>query len=245
MKKIRFLIPLNRNWKKLLLTMRLCLLFLMISAAALMANSGYSQNTTLNIRLKNATLRDLIQVIEEQSEFIFVLSDEVVDLDKPIDIQAENQTIDKILDKIFESSELTYRIFDRQIGIGKIDPETGAIELPKELEELLTAEKKITGIVKDPKGDPVRGATILLTGTTIGTTTDAEGNFSLSVPQDAQILSVSFIGYQTVEIPIGDETTFNVSLEEISVGLEEVVVVGYGVQKKESIVGSILMAYSI
>jgi TonB-linked SusC/RagA family outer membrane protein len=239
MKKNKFLVPLNRNWKKLLLTMKLCLLFLLISATSLMANSGYSQNTTLSIHLKNATLRDLISEVEKQSEFIFVFYDEVVDLDRQIDVQVENQTIDKILDKIFKSSELTYQIFDRQIGIGKRDPVTGVIELPATLEELMAAEKKLTGVVKDIKGEPIPGATIIVKGTTIGTITDGEGNFILQVPADSKILVVSFVGYKKQEVEIGDQTSFSVSLQEEAIGLEEVVAVGYGVQKKKSIVGAI------
>ncbi|MDP2337345.1 MAG: TonB-dependent receptor [Bacteroidota bacterium] len=239
MKKNKFLVPLNRNWKKLLLTMKLCLLFLLISATSLLANSGYSQNTTLSIHLKNATLRDLISEVEKQSEFIFLFYDEVVDLDKQIDVQVENQTIDKILDKIFKSSELTYRIFDRQIGIGKRDPVTGAIELPATLEELMAADKKLTGVVKDNKGDPIPGATVIVKGTTIGTITDFDGKFTLNVPVDSKIISFSFIGYKPQEIPIGNKTTFTVTLEEQIVGLEEVVAVGYGTQKKASVVGAI------
>jgi len=239
MKKNEFLVPLNRNWKKLLLTMKLCLLFLLISATSLLANSGYSQNTTLTIHLKNATLRDLISEVEKQSEFIFVFYDKVVDLDRQVDIQADNQTIDKVLDEIFKSSELTYRIFDRQIGIGKRNPVTGLIELPAPLEELMAADKKLTGVVKDIKGEPIPGATVIVKGTTIGIITDADGQFKLSVPVDAQTLVFSFIGMKTQEIPIAGKTSFNVVMSEETVGIEDVVVVGYGVQKKASVVGAI------
>ena len=239
MKKNKFLIPLNRSWKKLLLTMKLCLLFVLISATALMANSGYSQSTTLTLHLKNATLKDLIQVVENQSEFIFVLSDEVVDLDKPIDIQIKNQTVDKILDEVFKSSELTYRIFDRQIGIGKRNPVTGTIELPEPLETLMVAEKKLTGVIKDEKGDPLPGAAVMIKGTTIGTITDINGEFALSVPIDSKVLVFSFVGFKTQEIQIGNKTAFNIMLEEQAVGLDEVVAVGYGTQKKASVVGAI------
>ena len=238
MKKNKFFVPLNRNWKKLLLTMKLCLLFLLISAASLMANSGYSQ-TTLSIHLKNATLRDLISEVEKQSEFIFVFYDKVVDLDQKIDVNVEGQTIDKILDQIFKSSELTYRIFDRQIGIGKRNPVTGVIELPAPLEELMAADKKLTGVVKDIKGGPIPGTTVLVKGTTIGTITDGDGQFNLSVPADAQTLVFSFIGMKTQEISIAGKTSFNVVMAEETVGLEDVLVVGYGTQKKATVTGAI------
>lgn len=240
MKKIKFLVPLNRSLKKLLLTMKLCLLFLLISAASLMANSGYSQNTTLSIHLKNATLRDLISEVEKQSEFIFVYYDKAVDLDRKIDVQVENQTIDKVLDKIFKSSELTYRIFDRQIGLGKRNPVTGAVELPTSLDKLTAADKKtISGTVKDSKGVPLPGVTVVVKGTTIGTIADAEGQFRLSVPFGSKTLVFSFVGMKTQEAAILEKTIYNIVLEETTEGLDEVVVVGYGQQKKVSTVASI------
>ncbi len=239
MKKNKFLVPLSRSWKKLLLTMKLCLLFLLISTVSLMANSGYSQNTTLSIHLKNATLRDLISEVEKQSEFIFVFDDKVVDLEKQIDGKFDNQTVDKILDQIFKSSELTYRIFGRQIGIGKRNPVTGVIELPLPLEEIMMENKKLTGLVKDVKGDPIPGATIVIKGTTVGTISGPDGKFTLSVPQTSKTISVSFVGYQSQEIAIGGRTDFVIVLKEQTMGLEEVVAVGYGVQKKESVTAAI------
>ncbi|MHB9141769.1 MAG: STN domain-containing protein [Paludibacter sp.] len=245
MKKTKFLVPLNRNLKKLLLTMKLCLLFLLISAASLMANSGYSQNTTLSIHLKNATLRDLISEVEKQSEFIFVFYDKVVDLDQKIDVNVEGQTIDKILDKIFKSSELTYRICDRQIGIGKRDPVTGIIELPATLKELMVADKKITGMVKDVKGEPIPGVTVIVKGTTIGTITDSQGKFSLDVPLDAKTLLFSFVGMKSREIVVDGKTTINVVMVEETLGLEEVVAIGYATQKKASVTGAISSVGSV
>jgi TonB-linked SusC/RagA family outer membrane protein len=239
MKKNKFLVPLNRNWKKFLLTMKLCLLFLLISATSLLANNGYSQNTRLSVHLKNATLRDLISEVEKQSEFIFVYYDAVVDLDMQIDVQVDNQTIDEILDVIFESSELTYRIFDRQIGIGKRNAVTGSIELPVQLEEQMAEDKILTGVVKDIKGVPLPGVTVVVKGTTSGTITDNDGMFKLSVPPEAKTLVFSFVGMKSQELDITGETTFNVVMVEGVVGLEDVVVVGYGTQKKVTVTGSI------
>ena len=240
MKKNKFLVPLNRNWKKLLLTMKLCLLFLLISAASLMANSGYSQKTTLSIHLKNATLRDFISEVEKQSEFIFVFYDDIVDLDRRVDVESDNQKIDEILDKIFKSSELTYRIFDRQIGLGKRDPVTGAIELPPSLDKLIAADKKtISGAVKDAKGLPLPGVTVVVKGTTTGTITDNDGKFILKVPDEAKILVFTFVGMKAQEVAIAGETAFNVVMDEEIVGLEEVVAIGYGTVKKRDLTGSV------
>lgn len=239
MKKNKFLVLLNGSWKRFFLTMKLCLLFLLVSAASLMGNNGYSQNTRLSIHLKNSTLKELISEVEKQSEYIFVYYDKVVDLDRQIDVQVDDQTIDKILDKIFMSSELTYKIFDRQIGIGKRDPITGAIDLPTSLDKLLTVNTKLTGVVKDSKGIPLPGVTVIFKGTTQGTVTDNNGQFSLPSSSDSKILVFSFIGMKTQEVAVSDIPSYNITLEEETIGLDDVVVVGYGIQRKVSVVGAI------
>ncbi|WP_372772725.1 SusC/RagA family TonB-linked outer membrane protein [Mangrovibacterium sp.] len=106
----------------------------------------------------------------------------------------------------------------------------------------LQKEKKLTGVVKDGQGEPIPGATVVVQGTTIGAITDFDGIFTINVPDGAKILSISFVGFTTQEIVIGQTTKFNIVLEETSIGVDEVVVVGYGVQKKESVVGAITQA---
>lgn len=100
-------------------------------------------------------------------------------------------------------------------------------------------QKKITGKVSDVAGVPIPGATVVATGTTIGTTTDIDGNFSLSIPSGTKTLLVSFVGMVAKEVTIGNATSFRVALAESTIGVEEVVIVGYGTQKKESVVGAI------
>jgi TonB-linked SusC/RagA family outer membrane protein len=102
--------------------------------------------------------------------------------------------------------------------------------------------KTITGSVMDASNQPMLGVTVLVKGTTIGTITDVNGNFSLSVPGDARTLVFSFVGMETREVEIGNQTVFNISLAESTIGIGEVVVIGYGSQKKESLVGAIVQA---
>lgn len=101
------------------------------------------------------------------------------------------------------------------------------------------AQKQLTGVVTDVQGEPIPGVTIIVKGMTIGTVTDFDGVFTLNVPSESQALVFSFVGYAAKEVAIGQQTKFNVVLEEETVGVEEVVIVGYGVQKKESVVGAI------
>jgi hypothetical protein len=198
------------------------------------ANSGYSQNTRLSVHLENVTLKELITHIENQSEFIFVLLEGVVDLNKEISVDAQDQTIDKILDKVFESSGNSYKIFDRQIAIGKKDVvrQLEVLRAEVNLEAEQPQKKEITGTVKDEKGFSLPGVSVVLKGTTTGTVTDASGNYTLNVPLNAQAFVFSFVGMRTQEVVVGNQTTINVKMVEDIVGIDEVVAVGYTNQKK-------------
>jgi len=241
MEKKSSCVPITGNFKKLLLIMKLCVLFLLVSTATLMANSGYSQNTRLSVHLENVTLKELITHIESQTEFIFVLLEGVVDLNKEITVDVENQTIDKILDKVFESSGNSYKIFDRQIAIGKKDEvrqlEVLRAEVNRETEQ--PQKKEIAGTVKDEKGNPLPGVSVVLKGTTTGTVTDAAGNYTFQVPLNAQTLVFSFVGMKSQEIQIGNKTVIHVVMAEETMGIEEVVAVGYGTVRRKDLTGSV------
>lgn len=240
MKKNKFLVPLNGSLKKLLLTMKLCLLFLAISTATLLASSSYSQSTMLSVHIKDGTFRDLIENVEAQSEFIFVFPKGAIDLDQKLNIDMTNQTVDKILDKVLKSTNVGYQIFDRQIAIGIKDKEENLILplLNSNLGEQLKT-RKISGKVTDSKGENIPGTTVMVKGTTVGMVTDMNGSFTLDIPLDSKILVFSFIGFESQEVAIGNKSIFNVSLTELTVGLDEVVAVGYGVQKKVTITGAV------
>ncbi|MCK9414952.1 MAG: carboxypeptidase-like regulatory domain-containing protein, partial [Prolixibacteraceae bacterium] len=215
------------------------LLTLMLFAAFVSASaSSYSQATKFNLDLKNVSISDVFQKIEEQSEFVILFNEKTFDIKRKVDIAVRDETVDKILDQVFEGEKDAYKIFDRQIAIYPNE----IIELPTIIKSETNAEqqkKTLSGIVKDSKGLPIPGVTVIAKATTIGTITDADGQFILSVPTDAKTLVFSFIGMKTQEIQIGGKTSLNVVLEEMTVSLEEVVAVGYGTQKKASVVGAI------
>lgn len=235
MKKNKFRVPKFRYLEKLWLTMRICLFFLLITTATVSANISYSQNTKLTLNLQNATIQQLIREIEKQSEFIFVFYDDALDLDQKVSIRAENLTVEKILEKVLESTGNTFAVFDRQIVIGKKTPEGEILQPTISVEQ----KKEITGRVLDKQNMPVPGTSVVIKGTTFGTITDANGNFRLSYTGDAKVLQFSFVGLKAQEVQVGNKTDFTVVMEEETVGLEEVVAVGYGVQKKESVTGAI------
>lgn len=239
MKKNKFHEPKFRYVKKLLMTMKICLFFLLISVASVNASVSYSQNTRLTLNLQNATMKELLNEIESQSEFIFVFYDNALDLKQKVSIKADDQTVEKILEKVLEPTGNTFAIFDRQIVIGKKNPETGKITNPSETEVGVEQRKEITGKVIDAQKLPIPGVSVVIKGTTQGTITDADGNFRLSYTGEAKTLSFSFVGMKTQEISVGNKTSFNIAMEDETVGVGEVVVVGYGTQKKASITGAI------
>ncbi len=154
-----------------------------------------------------------------------------------MNINLENVTTEEVLDQCLQGTNLTYEIVHQAIIIKSLPASKKNISvIPAEQPQ----KKGIKGSVTDGKGLPIPGAAIIIKGTTIGTVTDPDGNFTLQIPLDAKILSFSFVGYETQEVPVGNKTSFTVVLEEQTVGLEEVVAVGYGVQKKETLTGSFL-----
>ncbi len=237
MKKNKFHGPECRYLKKLLLTMKICLFFLLISIASATASVGYSQNTKLTLNLQNATFQELIKEIESQSEFIFVFYDNVLNLDKKVNIKANNQPIEKILEQVMESTGNTFTIFDRQIVIGKKDSEKGAITNPNN--SSAEQRKELTGIVTDRQNIPLPGVSVVIKGTTLGVITDTDGKFRLSYSGDAKILVFSFVGMKTQELTVGTNKSFTVVMEDDNVNVEEVVVVAYGKQKKETVTGAV------
>jgi TonB-linked SusC/RagA family outer membrane protein len=141
-------------------------------------------------------------------------------------------------------SQILLKIKLLSVGLlfGLVSVSTAGYSLNTAPEEVIVPvdqQKPISGTVNDALGIPVPGATVLVTGTNIGTITDSEGKFKINIPATAKSLTISFVGMTTREIPIGNSSTFSVVLKDETVGIDEVVVVGYGVQKKESVVGAI------
>ncbi len=239
MQKIGLLVPYIRNFKKFMLIMKLCSLLLLVSLATASAKTSYSQQTKFTLNLDHATVKQLFDKIEESSEFIFVYYDNILDLNKEVTVTADNETVEEILEKVFKSSENTYKIFDRQIVIAK--KESSEIEA-KATTVQQQQKREITGSVKDSNGQPLPGVSVFIKGTTIGTITDNEGNFSLAIPAGGKILAFSFVGMTGQEVTIGNQTVVNIKLLEETIGINEVMVVGYGTQRKNAVTGAVTTA---
>uniref|UniRef100_UPI0032169867 TonB-dependent receptor n=1 Tax=uncultured Draconibacterium sp. TaxID=1573823 RepID=UPI0032169867 len=209
--------------------MRLTII-LLISAVFASAASSYSQTAKFSMRLNNVSLKQVFHEIEKSSEFIIVYSDDIVNPNQKVDVTVNDVTVENLLDQALEATNLTYKISDRQIAITK---KVGSV-----LMNVDQQKKNINGIVTDSNGEPLPGVTIVVKGTTIGTVTNFDGNFSLDIPAGSEILSFSFVGFQTQEIEIGTQTLFNITLKEDVLQLDEVVAIGYGVQRKSDLTGA-------
>jgi len=242
MKKFWMLFGFSRgSLSKLVLKMKL-LTFLMFAVFAVSAADSYSQVAKFSFKLKDATVREVFDHIEENSEFILLYNEKWVDVNRRVDINVKNETLEKVLDQTFKGTRNVYKIYDRQVVI----LEDEKAEIPAnvqrqivEMQMLQFQQKEITGKVTDAGGLQLPGVSVIIKGTTIGTVTNADGEYSLTnIPENAT-LQFSFVGMRSQEIEVGNQTNINVTLLEEAIGIEEVVAVGYGTQRRGSITGAI------
>jgi len=211
--------------------MKLTFIFILLGLMSF-ASVTYSQATRLTFESKNVTIESVFKQIEALSEYKFAYNSTKLDVNKKVSLKVENQTIDAILNKILGSANFQYQIVDRYIII------TDENGLNTTTLEVGQTAKKVTGKITDPSGISLPGVSVVVKGTTNGTITDGNGNYSISnVPENAT-LQFSFVGMKQQDIPVGSKTTINVEMIEESIGIEEVIAVGYGVQKKKLITGA-------
>ena len=227
----------SKIFLKVFRVMKITIFFLLFAMSGAFAKSSYSQNTKMSLHLENASIQRIFDEIQKNTEFIIFYKDDQVDLNHRSNVNIDDATVDQILDQAFKETNLGYKIIDRQIVI----LENEAKESPSVLKTEANAEQKkeITGTVKDAKGMPLPGATVFIKGSIIGSITDSEGRFKINIPSDAKIITISFVGMKTQELAIGGKSTFNVTLEEETIGLGEVVAIGYGTQKKTNLTGAV------
>jgi TonB-linked SusC/RagA family outer membrane protein len=194
------------------------LTFLNVSA------SVFSQ-VKISVDLKNVSVKTVFTEIEQMSNFKFVYRNELVNVDRQVSINVKNEPIEAVLSKLFDSSDLTYKVFDDNLVV---------------ITSKTVQQKKINGLVTDAQtGEALPGVNIIVEGTTIGTTTNADGKYSIDVPQENSILVFSYVGYNTERVVLAGQVTVDIKLSADITKLEEIVVVGYGTQKKSDITGSV------
>lgn len=193
----------------------------------ILVSSGFTTMSQITLTIKNKPMREVIKEIEKVSDYRFFYSEDLSGLNEKISIDVENGDIKKVMNLISQQTSVSYLLkANNQIVLSLLP-----INQQKNI--------KITGTIIDERGDTVIGANVVEKGTTNGTITDLEGKFSLEVSENA-ILLVSFIGYNTQEIRVAGKASLNITLKDDTQALEEVVVVGYGVQKKVNLTGSVV-----
>lgn len=209
--------------------MKLSVCLLLCTIGLAQASGSYAQKATVNLEMRNQTVKEVLDEIEEQSDFSFFFNIKHVDLDRKVSVVAKKSDIFKVLETVFAGTDVRYSVVDKKIILST---ETLRLQQDKE-------KKKIMGIVTDERGEPVIGANVVVKGTSTGVISDLNGSFALEVPLKCN-LQISYIGYLTKEIPVdGSRTNFTIQLSEDSQTLDEVVVVGYGTEKKVNVIGSI------
>ena len=216
-------------WKKckILIIMKLSVILMVVFTLNISA-IGFGQ---FSFKAEDKTVREILDIIEQGSNYRFFYNDEFESASKKVSLEVRNKDINQVLDRILATTDYTYKVFENNLIV---------ISLKENIREQSDLQQNIVrGIVTDEKGNPIAGATVAIKGTTRGTTTDSNGNYVLEGVAPGSILAVSFIGYQGQEITVGDRAQINISLQQELTALDEVVVVGYGVQRKSDITGSI------
>lgn len=211
--------------------MKLINLCLILGVCIVNATNSYSQSTLLSLDMKNNTLEEVFEMIEKNSEYVFFYTDKAVDLKKKVNIQVKDQTIEKVLDKLLKQTGNDYAIDDRQVFIGvKKD-----VIVPMVFQQDLV---RVTGMVKDDTGETLPGVAVQIVGSPRGVTTDIDGSFSIEVKTTDKLL-FSYLGMEPQTITVGNQRTIMVTLKAKTDELEEVTIVAFAKQKKESVLASI------
>lgn len=211
------------------------MLFIFVTVFTLQASVSYGQWTKISLDLKNVSIEQLIDEIEGTSKFRFIYKIEDVNLDRLVSIKADGEQIQNVLDELFVNTETDFRIRNRRIYLVKrTEKERSGSTKPLAVQELT-----ISGKVTDENSVPLPGASVLEKNTDNGTTTDFDGNYSITVTNPNGVLTISYIGYGTIEIDIENRNTIDVVLESETSALDAVIVVGYGTQKKSDLTGSV------
>ena len=221
----------NNSIKDFFRIMRISLFLLFVCVFQLMATDTEAQNAVINIRQNSLSIKQLIKEIEKQTDYLVVFRNQDVDVGKVVSFQQRFGTVSDYLNQVCENMGLGYVFENNYITLS---PKVNAVNQDK---------KKITGKVTDQNGEAVIGASVVEKGTTNGIMTDIDGNFTLEVG-DAAVVQISYIGYRTKEVSVTGKNHFLVQLLEDMQALDEVVVVGFGTQKKVNLTGAVSMVDS-
>lgn len=216
----------NPRFKQIFRIMRISTFLLMVCVFCSYAGNAHSQNAKVSIRMNNVKLDKILNEIENQTDYLFIYNNQV-DINKITSVKVKNEAVAQVLDKILSGTGINYELEGTHI-----------ILTTEAIKDLHAQQQAKTVTVTDVSGEPIIGANIRIKGTTTGTITDIDGNFSIEA-EPQSVIEVSYIGYLTQETVINNQKSIRFLLKEDTKTLDEVVVIGYGVQKKADLTGSV------
>ncbi len=225
----------KRYFKKTFLIVKLTA-FLLLVACLQAGASGYAQKITLS--QTNVSLKKIFKEIERQSEYHFFYKDRLLNQAENVSVNVSNASVEEVLDQCFKELPLTYTILDKTIVIKAKARKLYAVPAPALIELTNVPPNIISGSVKDAEGNPLAGVSVIVKGTNRGTSTGANGNFSIEANM-GDVLEFTIVGYQKKSVNVGKQTEVNVTLELEVSDLSDVVVIGYGAIKKRDLTGAV------
>lgn len=194
----------------------------------------------ISIRATDSSLKTILNKIEDQTELKFTYSPKAIQAQRRTSVAIQNQPLKEVLDQVLKPMWVNYRLVGTQVILSQqntIQPEA----FQKQVNQVVpvSLDRVVNGTIKSETGEGLPGVSVVVKNTTVGTTTDAEGKFKLTVPKEADILVFSYVGYQSQEVVLGNQTTLNLQLIPNPKSLNEVVVVGYGTQVKRELTSAI------
>ena len=193
------------------------------------------EQVKVSVELEEAGLGQIFSTIERQTDFVFIYDSKILDKPRTSTLDYKNKTVVKVLKEVANEFNLNFRQINSTIYVKENGPVKPVASENKNEEKQRPVSGKVTG--KD--GAALPGVSIAIKGTTIGTVTDADGNYQLLLKEEDNVLLFSFVGMKTQEVAVAGRTTVNVTLEDANLGVKEIVIVGYGTQKKENLTGAV------
>ena len=224
-------------------------LLLFIGAIVAPAKAVETQNLNVTLNVVNATMRSTIDKIEKAEGYVFIYNDDVrAELDKRVSLQMTNKNIDEVLDKMLAHTNISYKRSGKQITLYRNHAKPRQQPVPSvntQAPQQSSNKHIVRGRIVDDRNEPVIGATVKINGkNTSGTITDIDGNYVLNNVAPNDVITFSYIGMRPQQIVVGGKNVINVTMQSDIKDLGDVVVVGYGTQRKESLTGSISMVTS-
>lgn len=214
----------NRIYK----IMKITLTLVFVSIFSMFAGNIHSQNARITFTKNNATLESVLNEIENQTDYLFIINSNI-DTHQKVSVRADDTPVSKVLDELFHDTEIHYTMEGSHIVLSN-----------KPQPAILQQTRKITGRILDENGEPLIGVSVMLKGTSNGTITNIDGDYTLSGDiTDKSVLEVTYIGMKKQEITVGNRTRINITMTSDNEMLDEVIVVGYGTQKKVNLSGAV------